>query len=60
MSMITIILDGIFLTVWYLVYYSATPVEHIFRCDTIYYLAHFLSVTQSFNKSLITVYGLSV
>jgi hypothetical protein len=50
MSMITIILDCIFLTVWYLVYYPATSVEHIFLCDTVYYLAYFLSVTQEFQQ----------
>jgi len=64
MSLIIIILDCIRLTVWFLAYYPAMSEEHIFLCDTVYYLAtdiaYFLSVTQSFNKSLNTVYQMFV
>ena len=64
MSLIIIILDCTCLIVWFLSYYPATPEEHIYLCDTVYYLAtgiaYFLSVSKSFNKSLTTVYRMFV
>jgi hypothetical protein len=64
MSLIIIILNCIYLIVWFLAYYPAMSEVHIFLCNTVYYIAsgitYFLSVTQSFNKLLNMVYPIFV
>lgn len=41
MSLIIIILNCTYLIVWLLAYFSARSEEHMFLCDTVYYLALF-------------------